>query len=89
MLAAGPSQGLSFHVVGGQFDTVYTEGAYQLSPDGPGNPGGTGGAQALDLAPAQAGFVELHFREPGTYTFVNHSFAEAERGARGLIRVQE
>lgn len=89
VLAAGPSEGLSFHVVGGQFDTVYTEGAYQLSPDGPGNPGGTGGAQALDLAPAQAGFVELHFREPGTYTFVNHSFAEAERGARGLIRVQE
>ncbi len=89
VLAAGPSEGLSFHVVGGQFDTVYTEGAYQLSPDGPGNPGGTGGAQALNLAPAQGGFVELHFREPGTYTFVNHSFAEAERGARGLIRVQE
>ncbi|MGK4219166.1 multicopper oxidase domain-containing protein [Kocuria marina] len=89
VLAAGPSEGLSFHVVGGQFDTVYKEGAYQLSPDGPGNPGGTGGAQALDLAPAQGGFVELDFREPGTYTFVNHSFAEAERGARGLIRVQE
>lgn len=89
VLTAGPSEGLSFHVVGGQFDTVYKEGAYQLSPDGPGNPGGTGGAQALDLAPAQGGFVELDFREPGTYTFVNHSFAEAERGARGLIRVQE
>lgn len=89
VLAAGPSEGLSFHVVGGQFDTVYKEGAYQLSPDGPGNPGGTGGAQALDLAPAQGGFVELDFREPGTYTFVNHSFGEAERGARGLIRVQE
>ncbi|WP_270240875.1 multicopper oxidase domain-containing protein [Kocuria marina] len=89
VLAAGPSEGLSFHVVGGQFDTVYKEGAYQLSPDGPGNPGGTGGAQALDLAPAQGGFVQLDFREPGTYTFVNHSFAEAERGARGLIRVQE
>ena len=89
VLAAGPSEGLSFHVVGGQFDTVYKEGAYQLSPDGPGNPGGTGGAQALDLAPAQGGFVQLDFREPGTYTFVNHSFAEAERGARGLNRVQE
>lgn len=89
VLTAGPSEGLSFHVVGGQFDTVYKEGAYQLSPDGPGNPGGTGGAQALDLAPAQGGFVQLDFREPGTYTFVNHSFAEAERGARGLIRVQE
>lgn len=88
MLAAGPSKGLSFHVVGGQFDTVYKEGAYQLSPSDPVNPGGTGGAQALDLQSAQGGFVELSFPETGTYTFVNHSFAEAERGARGLIRVE-
>ncbi|QMS56341.1 multicopper oxidase domain-containing protein [Kocuria varians] len=87
VLAAGPSMGLSFHVVGGQFDTVYKEGAYQLTPSATNNPGGTGGAQALDLASAQGGFVELSFPEAGTYTFVNHSFAEAERGAKGLIRV--
>ena len=83
VLAAGPSKGLSFHVVGGQFDTVYKEGAHLLRPGEPGQ----GGAQALDLAPAQGGFVELEFPEPGTYPFVNHSFAEAERGARGLIEV--
>ena len=47
------------------------------------------GAQALDLAPAQGGFVEMSFPEAGTYTFVNHSFAEAERGARGQIEVTE
>lgn len=87
VLAAGPSKGTSFHVVGGQFDTVYKEGAYLLSPTSPGNPGGTGGAQALDLGPAQGGFVEMSFPEAGTYTFVNHSFAEAERGARGQIEV--
>lgn len=89
VLAAGPSKGTSFHVVGGQFDTVYKEGAYLLSPSGPANPGGTGGAQALDLAPAQGGFVEMSFPEAGTYTFVNHSFAEAERGARGQIEVAQ
>ena len=83
VLAAGPSKGMSFHVVGGQFDTVYKEGAYLLPPGGTGQ----GGAQVLDLAPAQGGFVELEFSEPGTYSFVNHSLAEAERGARGLIRV--
>ncbi|MFF0989881.1 multicopper oxidase domain-containing protein [Kocuria nitroreducens] len=83
VLAAGPSKGVSFHVVGGQFDTVYKEGASLLSPSGTGQ----GGAQALDLAPSQGGFVELEFSEPGTYPFVNHSLAEAERGARGLIRV--
>ncbi|MFI7494770.1 hypothetical protein ACH9D2_08625 [Kocuria sp. M4R2S49] len=83
VLAAGPSTGLSFHVAGGQFDTVHTEGAYLLEPRGV----STGGAQALDLAPTQGGFVELEFAEPGTCPFVNHSLVEAERGARGPIEV--
>ncbi len=83
VLAAGPSRGISFHVVGTQFDTVFKEGAYLLRPD---NAEG-GGAQALDLASAQGGFVEMVFEEPGRYTFVNHSFVEMERGARGLIEV--
>lgn len=83
VLAAGPSRGLSFHVVGGQFDTVFKEGAYLLRPD---NPEG-GGAQSLDLAAAQGGFVELVLDEPGSYTFVNHSFVAMESGARGLLTV--
>ena len=85
VLAAGPSRGISFHVVGGVFDTVFKEGEYLLRPD---NQTG-GGAQALDLAAAQGGFVELVFDEPGTYTAVNHAFADMERGARALIRVTE
>ncbi|MCI1747072.1 MAG: multicopper oxidase domain-containing protein [Acidipropionibacterium sp.] len=83
VLAAGPSRGISFHVVGTQFDTVFKEGAYVLRRD---NPEG-GGAQALDLSSAQGGFVEMTFEAPGRYTFVNHSFVEMERGARGLIEV--
>lgn len=83
VLCAGPSRGVSFHVVGTQFDTVFKEGAYLLRP---GNAEG-GGAQALDLSAAQGGFVEMVFEEAGTYTFVNHSFVEMERGARGLIKV--
>lgn len=87
VLAAGPSKGISFHVVGSQFDTVYKEGGYLLR-EGRDAFGVTGGhAQSLDLASAQGGFVEMEFLEPGTYTFVNHSFAEAGRGARGLIKV--
>ncbi|MES7927605.1 multicopper oxidase domain-containing protein [Cutibacterium acnes] len=83
VLAAGPSRGCSFHVVGTQFDTVFKEGAYPLKR---GNPEG-GGCQALDLASAQGGFVEMVFEEPGRYTFVNHSFVEMERGAKGFIEV--
>ena len=87
VLAAGPSKGCSFHVVGSQFDTVYKEGAYLLR-EGRDAFGVSGGhSQALDLASAQGGFVEMEFLEAGTYTFVNHDFAEMERGARGLIKV--
>src|SRR5690606_28207317 len=51
VLAAGPSRGSAFHVVGGQFDTVYTEGAYRLG--GPEHVGGpTGGGQVLPLVAA-------------------------------------
>jgi nitrite reductase (NO-forming) len=32
VLAAGPNRGTAFHVVGGQFDTVYQEGGYLLHP---------------------------------------------------------
>ncbi|MCS6711334.1 multicopper oxidase domain-containing protein [Brachybacterium sp. EF45031] len=85
VLAAGPSRGISFHVVGGIFDTVFKEGDYLLHPDTPTG----GGSQALHLGPAQGGFVELVFAEPGTYTAVNHNFADMERGARALITVSE
>ncbi|HEY7440106.1 MAG TPA: multicopper oxidase domain-containing protein [Acidimicrobiia bacterium] len=78
----GPSDSSSFHVIGTIFDTVYKEGAYLLQP-GPGQ----GGSQALDLAPAQGGFVEFTPSEPGSYTFVTHKFNDAVRGALGVFHV--
>ena len=87
VLAAGPNRGSSFHVVGTQFDTVWSEGAYLLR-GGAGPMGDTGGgSQVLDLAVAQGGFVELTPREPGHYAFVTHAMADAERGARGVLSV--
>jgi nitrite reductase (NO-forming) len=81
VLAAGPNRGSSFHVVGGQFDTVWSEGAYLLRR------GGDGGSQVLGLQPAQGGFVELTFPEPGRYPFVTHRMVDAERGAHGVLEV--
>ncbi|MGY2003997.1 multicopper oxidase domain-containing protein [Blastococcus sp. SYSU DS1024] len=81
VVAAGPSAGTAFHVVGAQFDTVYREGAYVLRADD----GSSGGAQVLDLAPAQGGFVEFALPEPGRYPFVSHRLADAARGAGGLF----
>jgi nitrite reductase (NO-forming) len=82
VLDDGPSQSSSFHVIGTIFDTVYKEGAYLLQP-GP----GLGGSQALDLAPAQGGFVEFTPTEPGSYAFVTHKFNDATRGAVGVFQI--
>jgi nitrite reductase (NO-forming) len=83
VLDAGPSDISSFHIVGTIFDTVFKEGHYELQP---GNPTG-GGSQALDLMPAQGGFVETTFAQPGVYTMVSHKFADASRGDLGTFDV--
>ncbi|SEL87095.1 multicopper oxidase domain-containing protein [Nonomuraea pusilla] len=95
VVAAGPGTGTAFHVVGGQFDTVYKEGAYLLRRGHPGGgkdgsgggKDGPGGSQVLDLAPAQGGFVELVFPEAGHYPFVDHAMPRAEAGAHGVFEV--
>jgi nitrite reductase (NO-forming) len=81
VLDAGPDRATSFHVVGGQFDTVYSEGSYLLRP-------GSGGSQALALQPGQGGFVELSFPQAGRYPFVSHIMIDAERGAHGIFDVR-
>lgn len=79
---AGPSEPTSFHVIGTIFDTVFEEGRYVLRPDAT-----RGGSQALDLGPAQGGFVETTFATAGVYPFLTHDLADASRGALGLFRV--
>ena len=76
----GPSDISSFHVIGTIFDTVYKEGAYLLQPGAE-----QGGGQALDLAPAQGGFVEFSLPVPGKYPFITHKFADAAKGAAGVF----
>lgn len=86
VLDAGPNRPSSFHVIGGQFDTVYFEGEYLLRDGGS---SGVGGAQALALQPAQGGFVELVFPEAGHYPFVTHIMSDAEKGASGVFEVTD
>ena len=82
VLDGGPSENSSFHIVGTIFDTVYKEGNYLLKP-------GVGGSQALDLQPAQGGFVEFTFKEAGLYPIVTHKFSNASQGALGLFQAGE
>lgn len=80
----GPSENSSFHIVGTVFDTVFKEGTYLLRPNET-----RGGAQALDLQPAQGGFVEFTFDEAGLYPIVTHKFANVGKGALGLFQAGE
>lgn len=98
LLNVGPDQPLSFHLVGEIFDKTYAEGAVLMDAYGKnsggigqGSPGSSGstGSQALSLLPAQGGYVEVTFDEPGTYTFVNHIMTNAEKGQHGQIVVSK
>lgn len=88
LMDAGPSLPCTFHVVGGQFDQVFYEGAWTLGgPDQIGERW-SGGSQALNLGPCQGGFVEFVPPQAGHYTFVTHAFADMEKGAVGVLQVQ-
>ena len=84
VVAAGPSFRSDFHVVGTVFDRVY--------PDG--NPDNVLESVQTWMVPAGGGAVfETVFEEGsngvGLYPFVTHAFADAEKGAVGLIQVGE
>ena len=81
VLNAGPNIDSSFHIVGTIFDTVRKEGIALQA----GNPGNWG-SQAMDLSPAQGGYVEFATAEDGLYPIVTHAFNFVGRGALGLVQ---
>lgn len=88
VLDAGPNASWAFHVVGVQFDTVWTEGAYRIRDgDAPGAASGSAGAQVLPLLAAQGGFVEFTPPAAGHYSIVNHEMSLAEKGAHATLQV--
>jgi nitrite reductase (NO-forming) len=75
-LNVGPNNATSFHVIGTILDKVWLDG----------NPANEMvGLQAAYLGPAQGAIMEFVLPEKGRYTFVDHSFADAEMGAMGVI----
>lgn len=79
ILNAGPNNATSFHVIGTIFDKVWLDGnpANELK-----------GMQSVFLGPASGAITEFVLPEKGSYTFVDHSFADAEMGARGEIKAE-
>ena len=79
---AGPSLRSDFHIVGAVFDRVY--------PDG--NPDNVLNAVQTYTVPAGGGAVfETTFNKgesgEGMYAFVTHAFADASKGAVGMVQV--
>jgi nitrite reductase (NO-forming) len=75
---AGPNLAIPFHVVGSVFDRVYPDGDVTswLS-----------GVQTNSVAPGAGAIFDVRFEQPGANGFVNHSFANAYKGAQGTILV--
>ena len=74
---AGPNRISSFHVVGGIFERVF-EGGSHAEP--------LLGVQTVNVPVGGSSIFELRLREPGDYPFVTHAFADATKGAVGVLR---
>jgi len=82
VMNAGPNIRSDFHVVGNIFDRVYPGGNVGQALEGVQTysvPTGSGVVFELEFARGQAG--------NGSYAFVTHAFADASKGAVGIIRV--
>ena len=74
---AGPNRISSFHVVGGIFERVFQD-ASSTTP--------LAGVQTVNVPVGGGSIFELRLREPGDYPFVTHAFADATKGAVGVLR---
>lgn len=73
---AGPNRVSAFHVVGAIFDNVYV--------DAFGSP--MRGVQTYNIPVGGGAIFELKLAEAGQYPFVSHAFADATKGAMGVLQ---
>jgi nitrite reductase (NO-forming) len=71
---AGPNRISSFHVVGGIFERVYQGASVEV------------GVQTVNIPVGGGSIFQMRLREPGDYPFVTHAFADATKGAVGVLR---
>lgn len=73
---AGPNRTSAFHVVGGIFEKVFQDGSLA-------NP--LRGVQTVSVPVGGGSIFEVRLKEPGEYPFVTHAFADATKGAVGIL----
>jgi nitrite reductase (NO-forming) len=79
LLNAGPNNATAFHVIGTILDKVWIDGNPHNEMQG---------LQSVYLGPASGAIVDFVLPEKGLYTFVDHSFADAEMGAIGTFKAE-
>lgn len=77
---AGPNRMSSFHVVGGIFERVFVDGS-QTSP--------LSGVQTVAVPVGGGSIFEIRLKQPGEYPFVTHAFADATKGAVGILAAKQ
>jgi len=79
VVAAGPTNNVNFHVVGGMLDRAWVNGDLTNTPQN--------GVQTV-LVPAGGGAVfDVKLDKEGLYPFVSHAFADVDLGQVGLLKV--
>lgn len=74
---AGPNRQSSFHVVGGIFERAFLDASVS---------GGLAGVQTVAVPVGGGAIFELRLKQAGDYPFVTHAFADATKGAVGVLR---
>jgi nitrite reductase (NO-forming) len=76
----GPNLTSSFHIIGGQFDSLYSDGTATNVLHN---------VQTTSVAPGSAVTVEFKATVPGTYVLVDHAIFRAfNKGALGMLKVE-
>jgi len=76
---AGPNRVSAFHVVGAIFTKVYVDAVAAHAWEG---------VQTADVPVGGGMIFETRLAEPGTYPFVTHAFADATKGAVGMLEAK-
>ncbi|HVX89963.1 MAG TPA: multicopper oxidase domain-containing protein [Gemmatimonadales bacterium] len=76
---AGPNRASAFHVVGGIFEKVFQDGRATPTFEG---------IQTVEVPVGGGAIFEVRLPEPGDYPFVSHAFADATKGAVGILKAE-
>ncbi len=76
---AGPNRASAFHVVGAIFSRVFVDARPTPTYEG---------IQTVEVPVGGGAIFEVRLPEPGEYPFVSHAFADATKGAVGILKAE-